>query len=223
VSESFFELLSFDSVRFGKKILRCHQYEPPMEGKYSLVVEASSRATDKYSQELYVQDFAQAVASDLPNGITITIDEPLSEFRAVSGVTISKFGDTTTASVSASFAFADWHLPSNLAHFVRAVAVRLGSETSVSTEVFTEDMSVELWVRKPLASNGNVSQGVSVLMRSIPDAYRAEMQTLVSGSREKVEVVRDLAKSDARWQWWVRYVLVPVLLGAIGLLLKLFA
>ena len=60
-------------------------------------------------------------------------------------------------------------------------------------------------------------------MRSIPDAYRAEMQTLVSGSREEVEVVRDLAKSDARWQWWVRYVLVPVLLGAIGLLLKLFA
>jgi len=91
--------------------------DPPFEGKYRYLADTTSDERDRICQHLFVHDFREVHPSDLPNGISINIYSPRSDFRQIDFVKIKKANDQSELIIVLYFDYVDWHLPINLQNF----------------------------------------------------------------------------------------------------------
>lgn len=214
MADAAFELIPQSKVRIEGRILSINYCDPPLEGKYRYLMDGTSDERDKICQHVFVHEFRNIFPTDLPNGFSLTIEQPRSDFRQINSVNIKKLDDLSKLVVTLYFSFSDWHLPLNLSHFAEAYCSSLRENVENETDTYVEPDNLGVYV----------CCGVSVSSTtSFFSAYRkAEAQILATYRTCLADVYKPAAslKKDTKQvpsvdvsgaKWWVKYVIVPVL------------
>lgn len=210
---STFELIDQTTYRVGGRELSCSYCEPPFKGKYRYIADGTSDERDTIGEHLFIHDFRDTRPTDLPNGISITIFKPKSEFRQVDFAKIHKFSDRSELSVVLCFDYADWHLPVSLPHFLESYREALLQQVEHVTQTFIEQSDVGFFLSCSVVVQPDedfwstyqqaVSQVLAIYRKCLAELYGERHQT-----KPKM-VTKNDENSGAKW--WFRYVVVPVL------------
>ena len=209
-----FELIPQSKVRIEDKILSIHYCDPPINGKYRYVMDGTSDERDKICQHIFIHDFMSVFPTDLPNGFSLTIQNPRTDFRHINFVEIKKLDDSSKLVVILNFIFSDWHLPLNLPHFAETYSESLRKNVENATESYVEsDELVGVFVYCEVSVSPTTSffsafrkveaQILATYRRCLADVYRPPTQSYDTKQPQSADV------SGAKW--WVKYVIVPVL------------
>lgn len=219
-----FELVSESKFRIGERIVSGHFCDPPANGKWKYVIEANSDERHHIGQLLFVHDFSDVRPTDLPNGISIVIQGPKSDFGQVSFADIKKINDKSELTVVLNFDYVDWHLPLNLQHFVESFRDALIQQVDHANNCHIDHRDIGLSVDCSVGVDPDTNyfsafkkvdaQVLATYRKCLSDIYKQQHVPKL----EPITVSRpDEAASGARW--WVRYVIVPVIgSGAVAAL-----
>lgn len=213
MDSSTFKLVNQTTYRVGGRELSCSYCNPLFKGKFRYIADGTSDERDSVADHLFIHDFCDTHPTDLPNGISITIVSPKSEFRQVDFARIEKVEDKAELTITLGFLYADWHLPISLPHFLEryrdALLRQVGNASQANIEnsevgfflscAVVVQPSVDFWS----AYQESTSQILSTYRKCLAELF-GERQQPKAATIQKSEGI-----SGARW--WFQYVIVPVL------------
>lgn len=209
-----FELIDKSTFRVGDKVLSGHFCDPPLDGRYRYVTDGTSDERDRICQHLFVHDFRDVRPSDLPNGISINIQNPKSEFRQVNLVEIRKVEDQSELAIVLSFDYADWHLPLNLQYFAERYRDALLQQVDNARSCDVDQSDVGLFINCSIVVTPDINylsayrkadvQVLAAYRKCLADIYRQQHST-------KEETAPAQVEDSVGAKWWFRYVIVPVI------------
>lgn len=213
MSARAFELIDNSSFRVGERVVSCHFCDPPFDGKYSYLADATSDERDDIVQHLFVHDFRHVRPSDLPNGISINIQRPKTEFRQVNFAEIKKVNDQSELIIVLCFDYADWHLPFNLQNFAKAYCDALLRHLDNAFQVNIDQTEVGLFISCSVAVSPETTY-LSAYREAdgqVLAIYRTCLENIYKYPHLTKETKSPQADDTAGARWWFRYVIVPVL------------
>ncbi|WP_265948962.1 hypothetical protein [Dechloromonas sp. A34] len=212
MSNPVFELIDNTTFRVGERIVSCHFSDPPFDGKYRYHADGTSNERDHITQHLFVHDFRNICPSDLPNGISINIQYPKSEFRHVNFAEIKKANDQSELIIVLCFDYVDWHLPINLHNFAERYRDALLHLVDGATQSNIDQSEPGLFVTCSISVVPDtdylstyrkaVSQILATYRKCLEDIYKQPL------SKESKPIRAD---DNTGAKWWFRYVIVPIL------------
>jgi hypothetical protein len=213
-----FELIDNSTFRVGGRVVSCHFSDPPFGGKYRYVAEGTSDERDRICQHLFVHDFREVRPSDLPNGISINIQSPRSEFRQINFTEIKKANDQSELIIVLCFDYADWHLPINLQHFAERYrdALLRQVDSAIQCHIDQSDPGLFISCSILVAPDTDYLSAYRKAVSQILATYRKNLDGIYKQPSAKEEKA---AQSDNTGgaKWWFQYVIVPILgSGAIA-------
>lgn len=208
-----FELIDNSTFRFGDRVVSGHFSDPPFHGKCRYLVDGTSDERDRISQKLFVHDFIDIRPADLPNGISITLQRPRSEFRQVNFAEIKKIDDKSVLVIILCFDYVDWHLPINLQHFSERYRDSLLRQVDSAVESHIDQADFGLFVicSISVASDVTFLAAYRKADSQILAAYRKCLEDLYKTLPAKKNETKPAKTDDSEGaKWWFRYVIVPV-------------
>jgi hypothetical protein len=208
-----FELIDKSTFRVGDKVLSGHFCDPPLNGKYRYVTDGTSDERDRIGQHLFIHDFRDVRPVDLPNGISINIQNPKSEFRQVNFAEIKKVNDQSELTVILCFDYVDWHLPLNLQHFAERYSNALLRQMDSAMRCHIDQTEVGLFINCSIAVAPEMNF-LSAYRRAdaqILSIYRKCLADIYNQQHQPKEVAPTQAEENTGSKWWFRYVIVPVI------------
>lgn len=209
-----FELLDQSTFKVGGRKVKCSYCNPPFQGKYKYLADGISNEKDSVWQQLFIHDFSDTHPTDLPNGISITIVDPKSDFREVNFAKIEKIDDKSELTIILNFNYVDWHLPISLPHFLEGYREALFKEVKDATQATIESSDVVGFfiscsvVVQPTENFWSAYLQTTSQMLTIYRKFLAEM----FGERQQLKPKKTSSDDDnSGAKWWFRYVIVPVL------------
>lgn len=210
--QTTFELIDNETFRVGERVVSCHFMDPPFSGKFRYLADTTSDKRDQIVQHLFIHDFREVHPSDLPNGISISIYSPRSDFRQISSAAIKKANDQSELIISQCFDYGDWHLPINLQHFAERYRDALLHQVEAAFECQVEYSEPGLFIICSISVSPD-SDYLSVYGKAtsqILAIYRECVENIYKPvSRKEVKPLRTDDTAGAKW--WFRYVIVPLL------------
>ena len=214
MTSTSFEILENKRIRIGSQLLDMHLSSPPLDGKWKYIIEATSDTRDKIVQHLNMHQLGDIYPTDLPNGISISISSPKTEFRAIQFADIKKLDDQSELRVTMIFDFVDWHLPVNLQHFGENYrdAMLVEVKEALLAEITTTEFGLFITCGVRVPPKTNYLDAYRKINTQVLTTYRKCIADTYKSKDIKVINSRPLQKSDSTGlKWWVRYVLVPVI------------
>lgn len=207
-----FELIDNLTFRFGERVVSGHFSDPPLHGKYRYLADGTSDERNGICQQLFVHDFRDVRPVDLPNGISITLQRPRSEFCQVNFAEIKKSDDRSELVIILCFDYVDWHLPINLQNFSERYCDSLLRQVDGAIESHIDQADVGLFINCSIAVAPDVtylaayrkadSQILATYRKCLEDLYKKQPTTYETKPRQ--------IDDSTGAKWWFRYVIVPV-------------
>lgn len=207
-----FELIDNETIRVGERVVSCHFCDPPFNGKYRYLADTTSDERDRICQHLFVHDFRDVRPSDLPNGISINIQSPRSDFRQISFAEIKKANDQSELIIVLCFDYVDWHLPMNLQHFAERYRDALLHQVVSALECHIDHSDPGLFINCSIsvAPDTDYLSAYAKAVSQILATYRKCLEDIYKQPSPK-EAKLPQADDTAGAKWWFRYVIVPIL------------
>lgn len=207
-----FELIDNETLRIGERVVSCHFSDPPFEGKYRYLADTTSDERDRIYQHLFVHDFREVHPSDLPNGISINIQSPRSDFRQINFAEIKKANDQSELIIVLCFDYVDWHLPINLQHFAERYRDALLDHVDSALECHIDHSDPGLFINcsVSVAPDTDYLSAYKKAVSQILATYRKCLENIYKPPSPK-EAKPLQADDTAGAKWWFRYVIVPLL------------
>jgi len=212
MSAPAFELINNETFRVGERVVSCHFSDPPFDGKYRYLAECTSNERDRICQHLFVHDFRDVRPSDLPNGISIAIQYPRSDFRQINFAEIKKANDQSELTVVLSFDYLDWHLPINLLNFAERYRDALLLRVENALECHIDHSEPGLFISCSISVTPDtdyfsayrkaVNQTLATYRKCLEEIYKEPLA-------KEVKVAQ--ANDTGGAKWWFQYVVVPIL------------
>lgn len=208
-----FEIIDKASFRVGDKLLSGHSCDPPLDGKYRYAMEGTSNERDRIVQHLFIHDFREVRPVDLPNGVSIHISNPKSEFRQVNFAEIKKINDQSELTIILCFDYVDWHLPLNLQHFAERYSGTLLRQVDSAIRCDIDQTEVGLFINCSIvvAPETNFLSAYRKADAQILAIYRKCLADIYTQQHPTKEIVTTQAKDNDGSKWWFRYVIVPII------------
>lgn len=212
MSTPAFELIDNQTFRIRERVVSCHFMDPPFEGKYRYLADTTSDERDRICPHLFVHDFREVHPSDLPNGISINIHSPRSDFRQIDFVGIKKVNDQSEIIIVLCFDYIDWHLPINLQHFAERYrdALLLHVDSALECHIDHSDPGLLINCSISVTPDTDYLSAYRKAVSQILVTYRKCLENIYKPSSSK-EVKLLQADDTAGAKWWFRYVIVPIL------------
>jgi hypothetical protein len=209
---SAFEMIGNESFRIGDRVVSCHFSDQPSNGKYRYYADVTSDERDKICQHLFVHDFRDVYPSDLPNGISINIQSPRSDFRQVSYAEITKVNDKSELTIVICFDFLDWHLPINLVSFAERYRDALLCRVDGALRCHIDQSEPGLFVvcSTSVTPDQNYLSSYRAVVRQALSTYRKCLENIYQQPASE-GVAPPQVTDTVGARWWVRYVVVPIL------------
>lgn len=207
-----FELIDNKTFRVGERVVGCHFMDPPFNGRYRYIADTTSDERDRIGQHLFVHDFREVRPSDLPNGISIHIQAPRSDFRQICFAEIKKVNDQSELIITLSFNYVDWHLPINLQHFAERYRSALLHHVDSALECSIEHSGPGIFVNCSIsvAPDTDYLSAYEKAANQILASYRKCLEDIYKPPSRN-EAKQPQAGDTAGAKWWFRYVIVPIL------------
>lgn len=224
MTSSAFEILSESTFRVGDKAIAGHFCDPPERGKWKYAIEATSDERSRNGQHLFVHDFREVRPVDLPNGISIVIQSPKSEFRQVGFAEINKINDRSELIVTITFDYADWHHPLNLQHFAERYCDAWRQDVAQATNCHIDRSEIGLYINCSIQVSPEVDylsayQKIDAQVLAVYRKCLSEVSTQNTQPKTDAPSTPVGERTDSGAKWWVRYVIVPVIgSGAVAAL-----
>ena len=212
MSTPAFELIDNQTFRIGERVVSCHFMDPPFEGKYRYLADTTSDERDRICQHLFVHDFREVHPSDLPNGISINIYSPRSDFRQIDFVKIKKANDQSELIIVLCFDYVDWHLPINLQNFAERYRDALLHHVDSALECNIDHSDLGLFINCSISVAPDIDY-MSAYSKAVSQTlatYRKCLENIYTPSSSK-EAKPLQADDSAGAKWWFRYVIAPIL------------
>lgn len=207
-----FELIDNETFRVGERVVSCHFVDPPVQGKYRYLAETTSDERDRICQHLSIHDFREIHPSDLPNGISINIQSPRSDFRQIHFAEIKKVNDQSELVIVLCFDYVDWHLPINLQHFAERYRDALLShvDRALDCHIDHSEPGLILSCSISVPPDTDYLSAYGKAVSQILATYRTSLENIYKPPSPKgAKPIQ--ADDSAGAKWWFRYVIVPVL------------
>ncbi|MCK6393617.1 hypothetical protein [Zoogloea sp.] len=207
-----FELIDNSTFRFGERVVSGHFSDLPFHGKYRYVVEGTSDERARIPQQLFFHDFIDIRPADLPNGISITLQRPRSEFRQVNFAEIKKVDDQSVLVIILCFDYVDWHLPINLQLFSERYRDSLLRQVDSAVEAHIDQADFGLFINCSISVASDVTflAAYRKADSQILATYRKCLEDLYKTQPAKNETKPAKTDDSEGAKWWFRYVIVPV-------------
>lgn len=212
MTSSVFEPIDKSSFRIGDKIVAGHVCDPPF-GKIKFIIEGTSDRRDPVSQHLFINDLSYIYPADLPNGTSIHIQNPQSDFQEVNSVEFIKSDDQSKLTIALCFNYIDWHFPINLHHFAERYINALLHKVYGAIECNVEQCEPGLFINCCLsvAPYLTLSLAYRKADSQVLATYRMCLADIYSTPTPTKEHALPQSEDSAGAKWWFRYVIVPVL------------
>jgi hypothetical protein len=210
MSGSKFEIINSKELRIGKRTLSYHHQNPPIDNTiYS--IDASDNSRDSHTQKLHPFDFKEIKPSDLPNGITISLAISQAEFSYLCYFYINKANDQVEISVLVDLLFKEWHLQTNLAHFIELYKSTLFEVITNISDIEIEPTDVGYFViaKSKVLTSSAIYDAYIKLSKEVLFAYRKSLANLTLDNSKKSSF--NIPPDSSGLRWWLRYVLVPII------------
>lgn len=207
-----FEIIDNSSFRVGERVVSCHFCDPPFDGKYRYIAEGTSNERDSIGQHLFVHDFRDVRPSDLPNGISVNIQFPKSEFRQINFAEIKKANDQSELIIVLCFDYADWYLPINLHNFAERYcdALLRHVEGAIESHIDQSDPGLFINCLILVTPDTDYLSAYRKAVSQILATYRKCLEDIYKQPAAK-EAKPTQAKDTSGAKWWFQYVIVPIL------------
>lgn len=207
-----FELIDNKTFRVGETVVSCHFSDPPFNGKYRYLADCTSNERDRICQHLFIHDFRNVRPSDLPNGISINIQSPRSDFRQINFVEIKKANDQSELIIVLCFDYVDWHLPINLQNFAERYrdALLLGVENVLECHIDHSEPGLFINCSISVVPDTDYLSAYRIAVSQILATYRKCLEDIYKQPPAK-EAKMAQANDTGGAKWWFQYVIVPIL------------
>jgi len=193
--------VSQKTFQIGVRDLEAYIHDPPINGvRYS--IEASGNQRQKSQQQLHPVQFLDTTFDQLPDALSVSIYEVQTSFQPIDMVYVSK---TTKYAVSVlmSFSFSTWEMPESLGKFVERYVKGLHEAANiVEASCDKSEYGFDVFCEASPASSEKIYRIIQELEVTAASVYRETIIPPVATQKKTA--------SEAHWQWWIRYVLVPI-------------
>lgn len=221
---SDFEILEPTKFRIKDKIISARYHEQPLQGRYKYTVDCTSNERDKIVQNLNIYEFGNISPTDLPNSFILTIQEPRSEFKQLAFIEISKLNDSSELSCTVIFDYGDWHLPINLVHFSDLYASTLQNrvENFTKTAIDKSEAGIFITCWTSIPPQTNYLDAYRKLASEMLLSYRKSIEMTYQPNDMDKKISAPLPHDNSGFMWWLRYIIVPLIIAIIAGLFVIF-
>lgn len=171
---------------------------------YRYVIDASGEPNSSWSQKFYATYLKRVSERDLPDALSLTIQNPNQDFKKLNFIEIRKKGNNTNFTFILCFDYVLWDMKESLPSFVDRFI-----------DVLRKNLGTEV---KPVKTEYGYFVEVTFSLTGVDDVftfytkYEHEIDRLYRGSLIREGKLEKSASSygEDRFHWWIRYVIVPL-------------
>jgi hypothetical protein len=215
------EIVEPKRIRIRDRHFDVFYHAPPQSDGSIYDLEASANELSHARNHLKPHELRGIRGRDLPAGLSIMIESPKSHLKNMSLVYFENLNEGPIVKSWIYFDHADWHLPLHLIDFCDLVQEEIASSKDVvrRVEVHESDVGVNLLCVAPVSPLADCYLVFQALDDLILKGYRACLRSLMKDAPALRVKSTDIPVADGHGaKWWIRYVVVPVVVAFVALI-----
>lgn len=196
-------------------------HEPPLSDGSVYNLEASGDKNRHARNLLEPHELRGICGRDIPACLSIAIENPESHLKNMSLVTFDNLNEGPIVRAHVFYDHANWHLPIHLADFCELLRDELLQSKDLirRVDIYEYDASITLSCVASIASLEDCFNKFQALDDLLLKSFRVCLRSLMKNSTTRHDKEASQAAGDGHGaKWWIRYVVVPLVVAVVALI-----
>lgn len=204
----------------GNREFPLSMLSPPLKDGSKYVIEATGNLANQHKTTISPSDLHGVLGSMIPAGLDLIIDEAQGKTPWLCFVSFQNLSLGRCIKLCINISYKDWTYRINLIHFAEDLQLSIEHElpTCQSVSVEKDEYGVYICAQFMLNEKDDCYETFSKIDEGIFSIHKQTIARTDARFTTKRKS-QDADGSDSGYRWWVRYVVVPLLSGTLGVFL----